>query len=536
MVFKYARRSDAFRDRHGARGLLGLGLLLLSGACQLSILEGLDEGSPRGDGGLQHHDDGGLTCEGEACVLCENDELDAPETDVDCGGDSGCRRCQAGFACKAGSDCESGVCTRGRCAEASCRDDIKNGGETDVDCGGETACARCGAGRACEVAADCVDGVCKNGTCQPASCDDGVQNGGEPSVDCGGPCALEGALCSAGDVCEEPSDCSVGLCVETLCREPRGKQPWAIPGTIELENFDEGGAGVGYSDADSDNGGDSDYRDTDVDLISLGVGAGVAVSQTKPGEWLAFTSEIAEAGNDYNVELRALASGASGRARLIIGGQNIPLTIPVTAAANEFIVLEQNGLDLPAGLQLVQLLFESDGITADWLRFSRGAAPFGGKPHAVPGRIEAEDFNVGGEGVAYQAGGSRSITTPRYRRSDVDIDVCTDPTCASPSGTAFHVVDTKSGDWLEYDIEVRNAGTYALQLSVASNESGKRITVRVGDIEFANQRAVTNTGGWQKYTAPLTLSGKHLSAGRHTVRVIFEDGLVNFDWFSLTSM
>jgi hypothetical protein len=48
--------------------------------------------------------------------------------------------------------------------------------------------------------------------------------------------------------------------------EPYGGTPWAIPGTIEAENYDLGGEGVAYHDTDATNNGGV-YRTTEgVDL------------------------------------------------------------------------------------------------------------------------------------------------------------------------------------------------------------------------------------------------------------------------------
>jgi endoglucanase len=48
---------------------------------------------------------------------CANGVGDGTETDVDCGG--GCARCVNGRTCSSSNDCQSGVCTAGRCAPSS---------------------------------------------------------------------------------------------------------------------------------------------------------------------------------------------------------------------------------------------------------------------------------------------------------------------------------------------------------------------------------------------------------------------------------
>ncbi|MEW5854861.1 MAG: hypothetical protein AB2A00_39155, partial [Myxococcota bacterium] len=50
------------------------------------------------------------------------------------------------------------------CLPATCNDGLTNGGETDVDCGGDTTCPRCDDGLVCRTDADCTSGYC-NGIC-----------------------------------------------------------------------------------------------------------------------------------------------------------------------------------------------------------------------------------------------------------------------------------------------------------------------------------------------------------------------------------
>jgi hypothetical protein len=57
----------------------------------------------------------------------------------------------------------------------SCKDGTKNGTETDVDCGGTSGCARCGLGLACKTSSDCdaslacLGGVCNDVTIEAGS-------------------------------------------------------------------------------------------------------------------------------------------------------------------------------------------------------------------------------------------------------------------------------------------------------------------------------------------------------------------------------
>jgi hypothetical protein len=71
--------------------------------------------------------------------------------------------------------------------------------------------------------------------------------------------------------------------------------PAPIPGTIQAENFDNGGEGVGYHDTTSGNAGGVS-RSTDVDLAALAGGGGYVVGWVSAGEWLNYSVSVAASG------------------------------------------------------------------------------------------------------------------------------------------------------------------------------------------------------------------------------------------------
>ncbi len=145
-------------------------------------------------------------------AACDDGEQNGNETDVDCGGS--CEDCLPGEGCATGTDCTTGVCTGGICAEPSCTDGVHNGDETDVDCGGPT-CGGCPSGSDCDEDADCLSQSCVDSHCAPSACTDGIQNGSETDVDCGGPTCPG---CELGDACGSNGDCADGLCLGGLCQ------------------------------------------------------------------------------------------------------------------------------------------------------------------------------------------------------------------------------------------------------------------------------------------------------------------------------
>jgi len=139
-----------------------------------------------------------------------------------------------------------------------------------------------------------------------------------------------------------------------------------------------------------------------------------------------------------------------------------------------------------------------------------GSTPYGGTAAVLPGIVEAENFDLGAEGVAYHdvtAGNSGG----RYRATDVDIQLTGD------RGGGFNVGWVKPGEWLAYSVTVASAGSYRLNLRVAAAGAGGQVHVEFDGVDKTGPLTIPNTGGWQNWTtisAPVTLA-----AGAQRMRV-----------------
>ena len=139
--------------------------------------------------------------------------------------------------------------------------------------------------------------------------------------------------------------------------------------------------------------------------------------------------------------------------------------------------------------------------------------PFGGTAAAIPGLIEAEKFDEGGEGIAYHDL-TPGNTTGQYRQTDVDISTTLD------TGGGYSLSYVAAGEWLKYSVSVAAAGSYTLEARVASSGAGGTFHIEIDGIDVTGPLAVPNTGGWQTWRSvnvsgiPLT-AGRARAAGRH---------------------
>jgi hypothetical protein len=283
---------------------------------------------------------------------------------------------------------------------------------------------------------------------------------------------------------------------------------------IQAEDFDAGPNGVAYFDEDAGNNG-GQYRQTDVDIERCAEG-GYNVGWIGAGEWLNYAIDAPAAGT-YTVELRVASPGGS-RMHLESNGTDKtgPISIPATGGWQRWATVTRS-VTFAAGPQTLRLVFDNAGLNVNFVRITAsaggGSTPYGGVPRAVPGTVQAEDFDEGGPGVGYNdrtAGNNGG----QYRATDVDIERTAD------SIGIYNVGWASATEWLNYTIDVAEAGTYVLTARVASPTTGGTFHVEFDGVDATGPLQVPSTGGWQVWrdvTATVTLQ-----AGVQVMRVVLD--------------
>jgi len=156
-------------------------------------------------------------------------------------------------------------------------------------------------------------------------------------------------------------------------------------------------------------------------------------------------------------------------------------------------------------------------------------APYGGSAHAVPGKIELEEYDVGGNGQAYYDtdAGTKVDPAPNFRTDeDVDIEICSD------TGEGYNLGWTAAGEWLEYTVNVQKTGSYDIVLRASTDGDGKTVSLSANGVTLANDVAITNTLGWQEWT-DITIPDIELEAGEQVLRLtIGESDFVNLNYMT----
>jgi hypothetical protein len=144
--------------------------------------------------------------------------------------------------------------------------------------------------------------------------------------------------------------------------------------------------------------------------------------------------------------------------------------------------------------------------------------PWKGAMQSVPGKITAAFYDVGGPGIAYydvdpqNQGSGTSNRGPEEKnnfRKDEGVDISY--TKASHDKFTdgrtlpvdqYYVGWTAAGEWLNYTVDVKTAGTYRVNLLASSNNKDAEISLAVNGVTRAGAIVLDSTGNvhtWQIY-------------------------------------
>ena len=183
-------------------------------------------------------------------------------------------------------------------------------------------------------------------------------------------------------------------------------------------------------------------------------------------------------------------------------------------------------------------------------------------PQSIPGKLQCEYYDFGGEGIAFHDEDSINSGSGRLNPSngtylhefrineavDISYTKFTEPPIDStiynlvqPEKNQLYVGWTKPGEWTKYTVNVTETGTYNLGLMYTSNKGGK-ISLALNDmdatgaIEIPTTFAEADTVAWRQWhhwnylekMAQIKLEKGLQTITLHTI----ENGDMNYDYIS----
>jgi len=212
--------------------------------------------------------------------------------------------------------------------------------------------------------------------------------------------------------------------------EPEPQLPFkgealAVPGKIEIEDFDipgkgkneDGTSNESYGD-DSENHGDSDYRkDTGADLYKKATG--IALGYNTTGDWYEYTINVAEAG-DYTA-IASVATEGTGAFTLSLDGKSLAEFEVTGTSYDEFSDVKKK-VTLPAGKHVLRMDVTQQYFDIDYINFVKGEVsdnPGGGDepPISINSKVRLESPVLAAYDV-FDANGVRLGRMRAYSMSD----------------------------------------------------------------------------------------------------------------------
>lgn len=140
--------------------------------------------------------------------------------------------------------------------------------------------------------------------------------------------------------------------------------------------------------------------------------------------------------------------------------------------------------------------------------------------NTIPGTIETENYDKGGEGIAYHDA-TTGNTGGAYRTDDVDIEAC--------SAGGYNVGYTANGEWMEFTVNVAAAGNYDITFYTAAVDGyNGTLTLDFNGVNKGGTVQIPATGGWQTWKT-VKITNVALSAGVQNMRLTLPTAQYNID-------
>ena len=262
-------------------------------------------------------------------------------------------------------------------------------------------------------------------------------------------------------------------------RKPYNDAVAELPGTIKVEEYDEGMSGVAYSNASR-----TSYA-------------------MKDNQWMEYTVDVKEDGL-YSMEVEVASSNANGMFHLSeYGFDNLTFhtnitQVPNTGGSSTFQTLRCPMMQpLTAGRHTFCLNIDKGGFYIKSMTFK--ALPV----VELPGTLETEDF-TSGESISIISGNGGSV-----------------------------LGNTTTGEWLEYDVNITQAGKYSFEATISSaidNSSFKMTLIESdGNEKTLGTITVPNTGSLDNYQVKTGKIRNSFKEGKQKLRITIVNGGCNID-------
>ena len=149
--------------------------------------------------------------------------------------------------------------------------------------------------------------------------------------------------------------------------------------------------------------------------------------------------------------------------------------------------------------------------------------PYNGEPAEIPGKIQAEEYDLGGSGKAYYDADGQN-RGEAFRKDGVDV-------YKSDEIDGYAVGYAQKGEWLEYTVNVKVADEYKIRARLSTGNEKAGIKLYLDDEEISDFIQTAENGeDWEAYLIAETMTTRKLPEGEHILKLQIEGDWINIDW------
>lgn len=197
----------------------------------------------------------------------------------------------------------------------------------------------------------------------------------------------------------------------------------------------------------------------------------------------------------------------------------------------------KNGQDRPAMTWLKEYLSKNKGVNNTGLAGSTPVepepqTPYGGKAAAIPGKIEAENFDVPGVGRNEDGTSNASYSVANSGNGNSNYRSGEAPNLYK-NATGVVIGYNNNDNWYEYTVEVAETGTYTMYAAVASGAGGAFSLSMDGKAITESISVPAAVGGTDVFTEYNKVSADvNLTAGKHILRLTVDKEYFDIDYMT----
>jgi endoglucanase len=177
--------------------------------------------------------------------------------------------------------------------------------------------------------------------------------------------------------------------------------------------------------------------------------------------------------------------------------------------------------------------------------------PFQGKAQVIPGRVQMEFYDTGGQGVAYNDTDAVNNGSGKLNKDDTYVDrfrqdegvdlsytkLTIDRTVDGVQETVneLYIGWTAPGEWVNYTVDVKEAGTYVVSAHMTSRTDAAQISLSFDGVDKTGPILLPTTTHWHLWRIAPNLATVKLEKGIQVMRLsVLKEGNFNIDYLEFT--